>query len=158
MKKLLLLTLVLALGACGFHLRGPAQLPFETLYVQGGGNQLGPDLQRYLRSGSNVSVTQTPGEAQAVLVILGESREKRILSLTGGGRVGEFELYYRLSFRLHDGKGTELMPVQQLELKRTLSFSDVQVLAKEQEEAMLYRDMQSDAVQQVIRRLSALKK
>lgn len=157
MKKLLLFV-VLALGACGFHLRGPAQLPFETLYVQGGGNQLGPDLQRYLRSGSNVTVVQTPGEAQAVLDILGEGREKRILSLTGGGRVGEFELYYRLSFRLHDGKGTELMPLQQLELKRTLSFSDVQVLAKEQEEAMLYRDMQGDAVQQVIRRLGALKK
>jgi LPS-assembly lipoprotein len=158
MKNLLLLVVVLALGACGFHLRGPAQLPFEKLYVQGGGNHLGPDLQRYLRSGSNVTVVQTPGEAQAVLAILGESREKRILSLTGGGRVGEFELYYRLSFRLHDGKGTELMPVQQLELKRTLSFSDVQVLAKEQEEAMLYRDMQGDAVQQVIRRLGALKK
>lgn len=157
MKKLLLFV-VLTLGACGFHLRGPAQLPFETLYVQGGGNQLGPDLQRYLRSGSNVTVVQTPGEAQAVLDILGEGREKRILSLTGGGRVGEFELYYRLSFRLHDGKGTELMPLQQLELKRTLSFSDVQVLAKEQEEAMLYRDMQGDAVQQVIRRLGALKK
>ncbi|MDO8891402.1 MAG: LPS assembly lipoprotein LptE [Sulfurimicrobium sp.] len=158
MKKLLLLSLVLVLGACGFHLRGPSQLPFDTLYVQGGGSQLGPDLQRYLRSGSSVKVVQTPGEAQAVLDILGEGREKRILSLTGGGRVGEFELYYRLSFRLHDGKGTELMPSQQLELKRILPFSDVQVLAKEQEEAMLYREMQNDAVQQVIRRLSALKK
>ena len=158
MKKLLLLSLVLTLGACGFHLRGPAQLSFETIYVQGGGNQLGPDLQRYLRSGSNVSVVQTPGEAQAILVILGESREKRILSLTGGGRVGEFDLYYRLSFRLHDGKGIELMPAQQLELKRVLSFSDAQVLAKEQEEALLYREMQSDAVQQIIRRLSVLKK
>lgn len=158
MKKFLLLALLLTLGACGFHLRGPALLPFETIYVQGGGNQLGPDLQRYLRSGSNVKVVQVPDEAQAVLQILGEGREKRILSLTGGGRVGEFELFYRLSFRLHDGKGTELMPTQQLELKRVLSFSDVQVLAKEQEEALLYRDMQSDAVQQVVRRLSTLKK
>ena len=157
MKKLLLLALVLMLGACGFHLRGSAQLPFETIYVQGGGNQLGPDLQRYLRYGTSVKVVQTPGEAQAILDILGEGREKRILSLTGGGRVGEFELFYRLSFRLHDGKGKELMPVQQLELKRVLSFSDVQVLAKEQEEAMLYRDMQSDAVQQVVRRLGALR-
>jgi LPS-assembly lipoprotein len=158
MKKILLLTLLLTLGACGFQLRGPAQLPFETIFVQGGGNQLGPDLQRYLQSGSNVTVVQAPEEAQAVLVIVGESREKRILSLTGGGRVGEFELFYRLSFRLHDGKGTELMPLQLLELKRTLTFSDVQVLAKQQEEAMMYRDMQSDAVQQVVRRLGALKK
>jgi LPS-assembly lipoprotein len=158
MKNLLLLILVLMLGACGFHLRGSAQLPFDTIYVQGGGNQLGPDLQRYLRYGTSVKVVQTQNEAQAVLHILGEGREKRILSLTGGGRVGEFELYYRLSFRLHDGKGAELMPAQQLELKRVLSFSDAQVLAKEQEEALLYREMQNDAVQQIIRRLSVLKK
>jgi LPS-assembly lipoprotein len=158
MKKLLLLTLLLVLGACGFQLRGAAQLPYETLYVQGGGNQLGPDLKRYLRNGSNVTVVQTAGEAQAVLQVLGEGREKRILSLTGGGKVGEFELYYRLSFRLHDGKGTEMLPAQQLELKRVLTFNDAQVLAKEQEEAMLYREMQSDAVQQIVRRLTAAKK
>jgi LPS-assembly lipoprotein len=42
-------------------------------------------------------------------------------------------------------------------LKRDISFNESQVMAKEHEEAMLYRDMQSDVVRQVLRRLSALK-
>lgn len=157
MKKLLLLALILTLGACGFQLRGAAQLPFQTLYVDASGSQVGPDLQRGLRHGSNVKIANTPGEAQAVLRVLGENREKRILSLNASGRVSEFLLFYRLSFHVHDGKGKELMPVQQIELKRDLSFNDAQVLAKEQEEILLYKDMQNDAVQQVIRRLSAVK-
>jgi LPS-assembly lipoprotein len=114
-------------------------------------------LQRALRHGSNVKIVATPGEAEAVLQVLGESREKRILSLSAAGRVSEYVLFYRLSFRLHDGKGKELLPVQPLELKRDISFSDTQLLAKEQEELLLYRDMQNDAVQQVIRRLNAVR-
>lgn len=157
MKKILILGLLLMLGACGFQLRGTAQLPFRSLYVDGGGSALGVDLQRALRYGSNVKIAATPGEAQAVLQVLGESREKRILSIGSSGRVSEYVLFYRLSFRLHDGKGKELMPAQLLELKRDISFSDAQVLAKEQEEAMLYRDMQNDAVQQIIRRLNTVK-
>lgn len=157
MKKFFLLALLLVLSACGFQLRGAAQLPFQSLYVDGGGSVLGVDLQRALRYGSNVQIAATPAEAQAVLQVLGESREKRILSIGSTGRVSEYALFYRLSFRLHDGKGKELLPAQPLELKRDISFSDAQVLAKEQEEAMLYRDMQSDAVQQIIRRLNAAK-
>ena len=157
MKKILLLALILTLGACGFQLRGAVQLPFQTLYVDGGGSQVGPDLQRGLRYGSNVKIVNSLGEAQAVLQVLAESREKRILSLNAGGRVSEFLLFYRLTFRVHDGKGKELMPAQQIELKRDFSYSDTQVLAKEQEEILLYKDMQNDAVQQVIRRLGALK-
>lgn len=157
MKKILLLLLFLSLGACGFQLRGAAQLPFRTLCVEGGGSQVGMDLQRALRHGSNVKIVATPGEAEAVLQVLGESREKRILSLSAAGRVSEYVLFYRLSFRLHDGKGKELLPIQPLELKRDISFSDTQLLAKEQEEVLLYRDMQNDAVQQVIRRLNAVK-
>lgn len=157
MKKILLLALILLLGACGFQLRGTAQLPFKSLYVEGGGSLLGVDLQRALRYGSNVQIVATPAEAQAVLQVQGESREKRILSIGANGRVSEYVLFYRLSFRLHDGKGKELLPAQPLELKRDISFNDAQVLAKDQEEAMLYRDMQADAVQQVIRRLNAAK-
>lgn len=157
MKRTLLLVMILFLGACGFQLRGTAQLPFQTLYVDSGSSAAGPDLQRGLRYGTNVKIVSTAGEAQAVLQLLDESREKRILSLNAAGRVSEYLLFYRLSFRLHDGKGKELLPAQPLELKRDFSYNDAQVLAKEQEEILLYKDMQNDAVQQVIRRLGTLK-
>lgn len=157
-KQLLLLAVLLALlGACGFQLRGAAPLPFQTLFVDGGGTQLAPELQRALHYGGNVKIVHTPGEAQAVVTLFGENREKRILSLNASGRVIEYSLYYRISFRLHDGRGRELLPAQQLELRRDYSYSDAEILAKEQEEVLLYRDMQGDAVTQLVRRLGAAK-
>ena len=90
MKKILLLMLLLTLSACGFQLRGTAQLPFQTLFVDAGGNSIGPDLMQALRYGGSAKIVNTPGEAEAVLQVLGEEREKRILSLNAAGRVSEY--------------------------------------------------------------------
>jgi LPS-assembly lipoprotein len=43
-------------------------------------------------------------------------------------------------------------------LRRDYSFNDQEQLSKESEEALLYRDMQTDAVQQLLRRLQAIAK
>ena len=158
MRILLVTFLGLLLGACGFHLRAQATLPFETLYVEGSGNStFVNELKRAVQSGSSTRLVEGPGEAQAVLQVMGETRQKNILSLSGGGRVREYQLIYQISFRLHDGKGKELMPVNSISLKRDISFNDAQLLAKESEEVLLYRDMQSDAVQQIFRRLRVAK-
>ncbi len=87
-----------------------------------------------------------------------ETRLKEILSLTGTGRVREFKLRYRVGFRLHDGKGADYVAQSTVELTRDVSFNDAEVLAKEAEEQLLFRDMQSDMVQQIMRRLGAAQK
>ena len=69
----------------------------------------------------------------------------------------EFQLRYRFAYRVHDLKGREFVPPTEIILVRDISFSDERVLAKEQEEVLLYRDMQNDMVQQVLRRLAAVK-
>lgn len=144
------------LGACGFQLRGSAQLPFSTLHVAGAGNTpLGQELRRSLRT-SNVRLEDVPGQADAVLQILSEIRDRVILSLGGQGRVREYTLRYRLAYQL-TGKSGVITPPTEILLKRDISFNDNEALAKESEEAMLFRDMQSDAVQQLIRRLQATK-
>ena len=66
----------------------------------------------------------------------------------------EFQLIYRVSYRLHDGQGREFIPPGEVVVRRDITFNDSQVLAKEQEEVLLVRDMQNDAVQQLMRRLS----
>lgn len=145
------------LSACGFQLRGSAQLPFSTLHVIGAGNTpLGQELRRALRA-SNVRLEDTPEQAEASLQILSELRERLILSLGGQGRVREYTLRYRLAYRLTSAKSGVITPATEILLKRDISFNDNEVLAKESEEALLYRDMQSDAVQQLIRRLQATK-
>lgn len=145
------------LGACGFQLRGTAQLPFSSVHVVGAGNTpLGQELRRALRV-SNVRMEDSPKNAEATLTIMSEIRDRLILSLGGQGRVREYQLRYRLAYQLTDAKAAVITAPTEILLKRDISFNDNEALAKEAEEALLYRDMQSDAVQQLLRRLQATK-
>jgi LPS-assembly lipoprotein len=146
------------LSACGFHLRGEAKLPFDSLYVQAAPTSLfATKLRRAISAGSQTRVTDNSKDAQATLQILSELPQKVILSLSGAGRVSEFRLLYRVSYRLTDSKGIERIPTTEIVLQRDFAFNDAAVLSKESEEALLYRDMETDAVHQLVRRLQAAK-
>lgn len=154
LTRLFILFLALSLAGCGFQLRGNAALPFESVFIEGG-QEIVVALERAIRP-TATKVTTRAQDAQVTLQILGESREKRILSLDSAGRVSEYRLLYRVSFKAVDNKGRELLEQQQIELRRDITFNDNQTLAKESEELLLYRDMQVDAVQQIIRRMSVI--
>lgn len=158
MKTFAALLCTLILAGCGFQLRGSATLPFDTLYVQAPvGSQFGTQLRRLVTAGSNTRIVDSAQGADATLVLVNEVREKNILSLSGGGRVREFQLRYRMSYRLLDRNAVEILPTSEILLVRDLSYSDSDTLSKEAEEALLFRDMQSDAVQQLLRRLQVAK-
>jgi len=150
-----LVAFTLLLAGCGFQLRGTAQLPFETIYIPEALAGIGLELKRYIRSGTTTRVVDDEKASQAVLQFSNEARFRNILSLSGGGRVREFQLVYRIAVRVHDGKGGEFVPLSVLQLTRDLTYNDTDVLAKETEEALIYREMQSDMVQQILRRLAA---
>jgi LPS-assembly lipoprotein len=143
------------LTACGFQLRGSAQVPFHTLYIPNAKSGIALDLKRNIEAGTNAKVVDDAKTADAILELSGESREKIILSLTGTGRVREFRLRYSVRYRVHDGKGAEYVPPSVVQLTRDVTYNDAEILAKEAEEQLLFRDMQSDMVQQVLRRLSS---
>jgi len=157
-KQFLLAAFCLTLTACGFHLRGQATLPFETLYVDASNDSsFAVELKRALRSGTNARLSDNPKDAEAIFQLVSETRDKLILSVNTGGTVAEYELRMHVSFRLHDNKGRSWIVPTEINLKREVSYSDTNVLAKDYEEAQLYKDMQSDAVQQVVWRLSGAK-
>ena len=149
--------MALALAACGFRLRGTAELPFQSLYVPGANTGIALDLKRNIEAGTGAKVVDNPAAADAVLVFTQETREKEILSLTSTGRVREFQLRYRVGFRVHDAKGADYVPPSVVQLTRDVTYNDAEILAKEQEEQLLFRDMQADMVQQILRRLAAAK-
>lgn len=160
-RAVLALTTALMLSACGFQLRGSngqASLPFKTIHIGTvETSPLGIELRRYIRASGDTTIVTDPKQADAIIEMLNESREKATLTLNTQGRIREYSLYYRVRFRVTDNKGQELLAPTELVLKRDISFNESQVIAKEKEEEMLYRDMQSDVVQQILRRLSALK-
>ena len=157
LSRALVLALALALASCGFRIRGTAELPFQSLYVPGANTGIGLDLKRNIEAGTGAKVVDNPAAAQAVMVFTEEVREKEILSLTSTGRVREFQLRYRVGFRVHDGKGVDYVPSNVIQLTRDVTYNDAEILAKEQEEQLLFRDMQADMVQQILRRLAAAK-
>jgi LPS-assembly lipoprotein len=157
LKKLVVLALIVLAG-CGFRLRGSAEVPFQTLYIPSPVSGIALELKRNVEAATDATVVDNPKAAEALLQFTHETREREILSLTAAGRVREYRLRYRVGFRVHDGKGNEYVPQSSLELTRDISFDDAQVLAKEAEEELLFRDMQNDMVQQILRRLAAARK
>jgi len=144
-------------AGCGFHLRGQVALPYSTLHVSGpSGTPLMNSLTRVLRS-SGVRLVDRPEGAEVTMVILSDVKEKSILSLSAAGRAQEYELRERVAFRIITASQPDL-PASEIISQRSISFNDAQVLAKESEEILLYRDMENDVVQQLLRRLEAAKK
>ncbi len=150
-----ILLIAMTLSSCGFQLRGQAAIPYKTMFIETNGYSLfANDLERAIRSGSKTKIVSSRVEADAVLKVLNEVQEKQILALSSAGKVLEFELRYRVSFRLTDRAGKDLTAPGEIYLRRYMTYEDTEVLAKESEEALLYRDMKADAVQQMLRRLS----
>ena len=114
-------------------------------------------MKRNIRANGDTLIATDTKTAQVILEILSEAKEKVILSLNNQGRPREYTLYYKLRFRVKDAKDKELLAPTDIVLKRDISFNEAQVLAKEREEELLYRDMQTDLVQQIMRRLIAIK-
>ncbi|UUZ72081.1 LPS assembly lipoprotein LptE [Polaromonas sp. P1(28)-8] len=150
----------LSLAGCGFQLRKAPDYAFTTLFSGlPESSPLGVELRRSLESTRKVKVI-TDGrqikDAQVILDVLGDQREKQVLSRNATGQVREFQLRMRFRFKLRTLAGKELIPETEILQQRDISFNESAVLAKEAEENLLYRDMQSDIVQQVLRRLAAV--
>ncbi len=148
------------LTACGFQLRQAPNLPFSTLYAGfAESSSLGQELRRSLESTGVRVITDNRqlDAAQVILDIIQDQREKAVVGVNASGQVREFQLRIRFKFRLRDKRGKELINETELLLQRDISYSESAALAKEAEEALIYRSMQSDIVQQVLRRLSAIK-
>ncbi len=147
-----------ALVSCGFQLRGSHTLPIDRLFLALPVNSpVGAEITRVVRASTNASVVTDRKEAQAILELLGEQREREVLSINAQGRAREYQLRLRTTFRVVDSQGLELITPTTLLARRDIAFNESELLAKESEEALLYRDMQSDLVRQIVNRLQGMK-
>jgi LPS-assembly lipoprotein len=159
-RTLLLSVSTVGLTACGFALRGAPSYPFTTIFVRvAEASALGIELKRNLATGGSLEVVTDPkrlDSVEVVLEILTDQREKSVASTTSAGQVREFQLRVRTKFRLRTPQGKELIPDVELLQQRDISYSETQALSKEAEEQLLYRSMQTDIVQQIMRRIAAV--
>lgn len=176
-RDLLPLGAAVLLAGCGFELRKAPDFAFNAIVINApDSSPLAAELRRQLQADGKVQVVSPGAPAAAaaagaagaasapaappgevVFELLQEQREKVVVGLNSTGQVTEFQLRSRVHFRVRSARGTELIPDTELEQHRDISFNESAVLAKEAEEGLLYRDMQRDMVQQLMRRLAALR-
>ncbi|MEJ5992019.1 LPS assembly lipoprotein LptE [Ramlibacter sp. PS3R-8] len=164
------------LAGCGFQLRQAPEFAFDTIVINAPQTSpLAAELRKAFRQDGKVRVitgTLAPAAApapagaasapvavpgQVIFDLLQEQREKVVVGLNASGQVREYQLRSRIHFRVRTPLSRELIPDTELLQQRDISFNETAVLAKESEEVLLYRDMQNDLVQQLMRRLGALK-
>ena len=156
-RGLLALPLLSGLAACGFELRRDPEFAFQSLALAGFAPEspLAEELRRQLRQ-SPLQLVQDPSKAQVVLEALRDSRERSVVVSTSAGQVREWQLKLQLDYLVRTPGGEPLLPITELRMSREMSYLESQALAKEQEEAQLYRAMQYDAAAQVMRRLGKI--
>ncbi|OSZ71246.1 LPS assembly lipoprotein LptE [Hydrogenophaga sp. IBVHS1] len=150
------------LTGCGFALRKAPTFAFQSIRLQGNeGTAVARELREALQANGLqvLTSTTTPATqpAQVVLTVVTDQRERAVVGQTAAGQVRELQLRTRFVFRLRTANEKTLIDDTELLLERDISFTETAVLSKDAEEAMLYRDMQGDIVQQVLRRLAAVK-
>jgi LPS-assembly lipoprotein len=161
-RRLLLLGgVATALTGCGFQLRQTGDYPFRTLFAGFPlSSPLGAELDRQLRATGRIELLTEASQARqadVILDILQEQRQRVVVGTNASGQVRELQLRMTVTFRLRTPAGVEWIEPVELYQQRDLSFNETAALSKEIEEAMLYRDMVGDIVQQIVRRLSRLK-
>ena len=160
-KGLLGLGAISALSACGFKLRGSYDYAFTTLAVEvSDASLVGKALVRALNLENKVKVVTAAAEyasAQALLELDVEQREKAVTAINSSGQVREMQLRLRINYRLKTAAGKDLITEGQVVQQRDISYSETDALGKETEEIALYKDLQADLVQQLLRRLSAVR-
>ena len=160
-RHLLLGVSAVALSGCGFKLREGGDFAFHKLFVNFPEDPLGVELRRHLLGTGKLELIEDPKrmrEADATLDILSQPRQRVVVGVNASGQVVGVQLRLTVRFRLRDAQGVEWLEPVSLPMERDLSYAESAALSKEIEEGMTYRDMQSDIVGQIMRRLAAVRK
>ena len=145
------------LAGCGFQLRQAPQFAFSTIRLGTAANSpIGLSLRRQLEGSKQVRVTGV-SEAQVMLDVIQEQRERVVVGLNANGEVREVQIRSRFKFRVRSHDEQELVPETELLREMDVSYAEAQALAKDAEIDMLFRSMEQDAVQQIMRRLAMIK-
>ena len=149
------IALTLLLNGCGFQLRGEPETGIKALHVStAGGSGVFTDIRRALATGPT-RLVPTPAEAEAHLRILGEGREKTVATITATGRVYEYQLRLVVHYEMHAaGREAPVIPPTQVEARRLITYSETAPVAKEAEEQLLYKDMQVELANRILRQIA----
>lgn len=155
---LALLALAMLLGACGFQLRGEADLPAEMAATQMLVDDPYSTLARRVRTmleQNGVEFVEA-ARATAILEIPVNEVVTSVLTIADNARVREYRVSHTVQFRLTDAGGTELLTMQTLHQSREISFDEQRILASSREQEYLKEDLAADLARLLVNRLESV--
>ena len=157
LRATLLLGAVVALTACGFHLRQSVALPsaMQRIHLTVNG---APDLQRNLAralesSGVTLEDDGGPGIAELKVPVAGFSTQA--LSISGYARVTEYTVRDQVQFEVTDAAGRTLIPLQRIDMSRNYSYDATNTIGNTAQVEEIQRSLNDDMVQAILFRLQA---
>ena len=149
---------LLVAAGCGFRLQGHGTLPavLRVSLIEATDKQ--SDFVQALRKellSSGAQLTTQSVDATAVVRVITDNFQRRVLSVSATDQPQEYELTYLVHFSVTAG-GKEILADQEVSAVRDLTFDETILLAKNNEEAILRGALAHDLANVVMRRLANL--
>ena len=155
---LLITAMLVQLGACGWRLRG-TQIDVDMPPVHVEGTAPDPKLRLMLREAllqAGAAVSETPDGADVILEVMDIASDRRMLTRAADGTVGEYQLHYAVRFQVRERDGGILLGPTAIAKQRAYTYDDPDVVAKDQEQALLLNDLRREVITAMLRRLRSL--
>jgi LPS-assembly lipoprotein len=155
-KKLIALLMLLIISSCGFHMRGMTEISFKTISLEGKELSFTKNLKKVLNS-NKVAIVLSTENPELRVELLSEETEKRILSLSGQGLVREFEIFYRVRYRVKTIDSEIWSQENIIETRKDFTYSDSNLIGKEEEERQLNEAMRNEAITNLFNQIQLIK-
>jgi LPS-assembly lipoprotein len=156
-KKLIAILLLLVIASCGFHMRGMTEISFKTISLEGKELSFTKNLKKILNT-NKVAIVSPTENPELRVELLSEESEKRILSLSGQGLVREFEIFYRVRYRIKTSDSEIWSQENIIETRKDFTYSDSNLIGKEEEERQLNEAMRNEAITNLFNQIQVIKK
>ena len=156
-KKLIAILLLIVITSCGFHLRGMTEISYKTISLEGKELSLTKNLKKILNT-NKVAIVSSTENPELRIEFLSEESEKRILSLSGQGLVREFEIFYRVRYRIKASDSEIWGQENIIETRKDFTYSDSNLIGKEEEERQLNEAMRNEAITSLFNQIQVIKK
>ena len=156
-KKLIAILLLLVIASCGFRMRGMTEISFKTISLEGKELSFSKNLKKILAT-NKVAIVSPTENPELRVELLSEESEKRILSLSGQGLVREFEIFYRVRYRIKTSDSEIWSQENIIETRKDFTYSDSNLIGKEEEERQLHEFMRNEAITNLFNQIQLIKK
>jgi len=153
---LILCLLIGFFGGCSWHLRGTGEIPdnLDSLHItaRNPSDELVRDLRQTILA-HDIALPAHASEASYNLVILDQRSTRHVAALNVSARAAEYRLVEEVDFLILSPDGRQLTPPTTASSERIFEFNEDDVLARDEEEQQLKREMRGDLIRQIINRL-----